>query len=226
MMQFIKQRGIWLATVVLVLTVTALLQISVSYTVAYGALQRVIPGAAQHSIVMVVLRFGLIGLMAYQWLLGYQRALFRCIILTNGFFTLSLLLQTYALARILSGITEHGVDELLVDVAMIAVMNILIFSIWYWIIDPPGVEEDQGSDEPWEFMFPQRGSNLPNYEAWIPRYADYLFLAFTTSFAFSPTDTLPLSKRAKMLMMLQATISVVTLTGIAGSAINILASHT
>ena len=44
------------------------------------------------------------------------------------------------------------------------------------------------------------------------------------SFAFSPTDTLPLTRRAKMLMLLQATISIITLTGIAGSAINILAS--
>ena len=58
---------------------------------------------------------------------------------------------------------------------------------------------------------------------WVPRYADYLFVAFTTSFAFSPTDTLPLTRRAKMLMQLQAAISVVTLTGVAGSAINILA---
>jgi uncharacterized membrane protein len=52
---------------------------------------------------------------------------------------------------------------------------------------------------------------------------DYLYVAFTTSVAFSPTDTLPLTRRAKVLMLLQATISLVTLTGIAGSAINILA---
>lgn len=54
--------------------------------------------------------------------------------------------------------------------------------------------------------------------------ATSLYLAFTTSFAFSSTDTLPLTRRAKMLMLLQATISIITLTGIAGSAINILAS--
>jgi hypothetical protein len=54
-------------------------------------------------------------------------------------------------------------------------------------------------------------------------YVDYLFIAFTTNFAFSPTDALPLTRTAKMLMMVQAAISVVTLTGIAGAAINILA---
>ena len=104
-----------------------------------------------------------------------------------------------------------------------AVSNILIFSIWYWIIDPPGVEGIAREDEPWDFLFPQRGSSLPHYESWVPRYADYLFVAFTTSFAFSPTDALPLTRRAKLLMLLQAAISVVTLTAIAGSAINILA---
>ena len=74
-------------------------------------------------------------------------------------------------------------------------------------------------DEPWDFLFPQRGADLPHYESWLPRYTDYLYLAFTTSFAFSPTDTLPLTRRAKLLMLLQSTISIITLTGIAASAI-------
>ena len=103
--------------------------------------------------------------------------------------------------------------------------NILIFSIWYWIIDPPGVVEGEDAHQPWAFLFPQRGSPLPCYESWVPHYVDYLFIAFTTSFAFSPTDTLPLAQTAKMLMMAQAAISVVTLTGIAGAAINILAGN-
>lgn len=60
-------------------------------------------------------------------------------------------------------------------------------------------------------------------QQWSPRYTDYLYLAFTASFAFSPTDTMPLTRRAKMLMLLQALISIVTITGIAGSAINIVA---
>lgn len=58
----------------------------------------------------------------------------------------------------------------------------------------------------------------------MPHYTDYLFVAFTTSFAFSPTDVMPLTRRAKLLMMLQASISIITLTGLAGTAINILAS--
>src|SRR6516162_3050348 len=109
------------------------------------------------------------------------------------------------------------------DIVLMGISNMLVFSIWYWIVDPPGVEGQQQPGKRWAFLFPQRASALPNFEGWQPRYADYLFLAFTTSFAFSPTDTLPLTRAAKMLMLLQATISIVTLTGIAGSAINILA---
>ena len=58
---------------------------------------------------------------------------------------------------------------------------------------------------------------------WVPRYGDYLFIAFTASFGFGPADAPPLTRRAKAIMLLQAVISVVTLTAIAGSAINILA---
>jgi uncharacterized membrane protein len=104
-----------------------------------------------------------------------------------------------------------------------AITNILIFSIWYWVINPPGIKDNQRAEAPWDFLFPQWGATILHYESWVPRSSDYLYLAFTTSFAFSPTDTMPLTRRAKLLMLLQAAISIITLTGIAGSAINILA---
>jgi len=77
-------------------------------------------------------------------------------------------------------------------------------------------------DTQWAFLFPQRDKSLPHYTSWVPRYADYLFIGFTTSFAFRPTDALPLTRTAKMLMLLQAAISVVIVTGIAAGAINAL----
>ena len=73
------------------------------------------------------------------------------------------------------------------------------------------------------FSFRNGRGVVPFYEDWLPRYSDYLFLAFTTSFAFSPTDTLPLTRRAKMTMLLQSTVSLITITGVAASAINLLA---
>ena len=105
----------------------------------------------------------------------------------------SSLLSCSATSRFLlsvpSGSNSRAAATLLADVALIAVSNILIFSIWYWIIDPPGVIEGEDVQQPWAFLFPQRGTVLPRHESWAPLCVDYLFIAFTTSFAFSPTDT-------------------------------------
>ena len=224
MNSFFRNRGSGLATVVLILFAISFAQGAISYAMTLGALDGLL--SSDESLVtaaLVVLRFAFVTVLVVLWALKLKHALFRSIILVNAFFTLALLGHTIALVGALFGSSSHAVRTLLLDVALMATSNILIFSIWYWIIDPPGVEEIVRTEEPWDFLFPRRASGLPHYESWAPRYPDYLFVAFTTSFAFSPTDTLPLSRRAKMLMLLQATISVVTLTAIAGSAINILA---
>ena len=226
MKSFLLDRGLSLAAVVLILFVASLAQASISYTIGFGelrSLQRddILPITTA----LVTLRFGLIAILVALWALKRKRTLFRGIVVVNALFTLALLGHANALLGVLFGSVAHAVDTLLLDVVLMAVSNILIFSIWYWIIDPPGVDESPRENEPWEFLFPQRGSGLPHYESWVPGYTDYLFIAFTTSFAFSPTDALPLTRRAKMLMLLQAAMSIVTLTGIAGSAINILAGR-
>lgn len=211
--------------VVLVLLAILLLQSEISYNTAYGALTGAIPALDRSELPAggLVLRV-LVGLLLIAlWLLKAKGPLFKVIIVVNVLLTFGLFLNLVSLIAVLFDLTPKIVRELLIDVVLMAVSNILIFSIWYWIIDPPGVEEDPRDNEPWEFLFPQRSGNLPHYELWMPRYSDYLFLAFTTSFAFSPTDTLPLTRRAKMAMLLQSTVSLVTLTGIAGSAINMLA---
>ncbi len=213
--------------VVLVLLAVVLMQGGISYSTTFGRLDAfiLIPGI-NHGLLpaaWLVLRFVAVLLMIGLWILNRKRDLFRTIVFVNTLLTLGVFINLTALTDVLFGISAKAISALLVDVLLMAVTNILIFSIWYWIIDPPGVEEDQREDAPWDFLFPQRGATLPNYEAWSPRYTDYLYLGFTTSFAFSPTDTLPLTRRAKMLMLLQSTISIITLTGIAGAAINILA---
>ena len=210
--------------VVLVLFIVSVAQAGISYTLGYGALSVLLPKDVSLQVTaLVALRFGAIALLVVLWVLNRKRALFRAIIVVNALFTVALLGHTHALVEVLFGFSPHAIDTLMLDVVLMAPSNILIFSIWYWIIDPPGVEENRRADAPWEFLFPQRGGSVPHYESWVPGYADYLFVAFTTSFAFSPTDALPLTRRAKMLMLLQAGISIVTLTGVAGSAINILA---
>lgn len=224
MMTFFRDRGVWLATVVLVMFAISLLQGAISYTLAFGPLWGLLPrDPSVLATVLLTLRSGLVAVIVLLWALKRKHALFLTVILANAAFTLALMVHTIALLAVLFGFASEALHGLILDVTLMSVANILIFSIWYWVVDPPGVEDIPRADEPWDFLFPQRGTSLPHYESWVPRYADYLFIAFTTSFAFTPTDTPPLTRRAKMLMLLQGAISVVTLTGIAGSAINILA---
>jgi hypothetical protein len=112
---------------------------------------------------------------------------------------------------------------LLRDAALIWLVNILTFSLWYWELDGggPGQRHHAGYHNP-DFGFPQAASETSASALWLPHYIDYLFLAFNTSTAFSPTDTLVLSVRAKLLMMTQALISLTVLAIIAARAINTL----
>jgi len=225
MTDFLRSRSPSLSMVVLVLLIIVIFQGSISYSTTFGAISHFIPGLEDSPAAggWLALRVVLIAVLLLLWLLTRKRHLFRAIIITNGLLTLGLCVNLSALLDALSRLSSQAVNPLIVDVVLMAVTNILIFSIWYWIIDPPGIDETQRDDAPWDFLFPQRGASLPHYESWVPRYTDYLYLAFTTSFTFGPADTLPLTRRAKMLMLLQATISIITLTAIASSAINILA---
>ena len=118
-----------------------------------------------------------------------------------------------------------GIDglQLLSSSIAVWVVNVLAFSMLYWQIDRGGPEAraNKAKKKP-DWLFPQEGAveNVP--AGWRPTFIDYLFLGFTTSTAFSPTDTLPLTSRAKILMMLQSTISLATIVVVASRAINIL----
>ena len=224
-MKFIHDRSASLSMVVLVLFVVGLFQGSISYSIAYGKLDSILSWM-NHGVLPVLaffVRGVLLLIILILWILNRKQPLFRVIILTNAIFTLGLLLNMFTLLDILRGVVYQKVESLLMDVVLLAIANILLFSIWYWILDPPGVDGSIRDNEPWDFLFPQRAQTIPNYENWLPRYTDYIYLAFTTSFAFSPTDTLPLTRRAKLFMLLQSAISIITLTAIAGAAINILA---
>jgi hypothetical protein len=224
-MKFIRNRSASLSMVVLVLFIIGFLQGSISYSISFGKLNNILPWMNQGMLPVLafLVRGSLLLMVLVLWILNRKQILFKVIILTNSVFTLGLLLNMATLLDILRGVVYQKVETLLLDVILLAIANILLFSIWYWLIDPPGVDGSVRDDEPWDFLFPQRSQAIPNYESWVPRYTDYIYLAFTTSFAFSPTDTLPLTRRAKMFMLLQSTISIVTLTAIAGAAINILA---
>lgn len=122
---------------------------------------------------------------------------------------------------------KEAPGELLRAAAALWVCNILVFATWYWRLDAggPHVRDYEKFHTDGAFLFPQM--TLPksfkaSNHGWRPGFVDYLFLAFNTSTAFSPTDVPVLSRWAKCLMMIQSCISLGTLAILAARAINIL----
>ena len=119
--------------------------------------------------------------------------------------------------------------ELLLSAALLWFTNILVFALWYWRLDaggPHGRDSRFGHPEG-AFLFPQMtlppiAKRMAGQHGWSPNFVDYLFLAFNTSTAFSPTDVPVLERWAKLLMMLQSLISLTVLALLAARAVNIL----
>jgi hypothetical protein len=114
--------------------------------------------------------------------------------------------------------------ELLRGAACLWVANILVFASWYWRLDAGGPNERdrRASHDDGAFLFPHMITPWDSDKNWRPGFVDYLFLAFNTSTAFSPTDVPVLSRWAKVMMMVQASISLVTVALLAARAVNIL----
>jgi hypothetical protein len=106
------------------------------------------------------------------------------------------------------------------------VSNVILFSLLYWQIDLGGPEArlHQNNHHHPDWLFPQAGLPEDMMPNWHPTFVDYLFLAFTTATAFSPTDTLPLTPRAKLLIMAESIVSLVNVAAVAARAINVLGS--
>lgn len=115
---------------------------------------------------------------------------------------------------------------LLKSATILWVTNILVFAMWYWRLDAggPHSRDVRGRHTAGAFFFPQMMDSAPieNPQAWRPRFVDYLFLAFNTSTAFSPTDTAVLSRWAKVLCMLQSLISLSIVAILASRAVGML----
>jgi hypothetical protein len=119
--------------------------------------------------------------------------------------------------------------ELLLSAASLWVTNILVFSLWYWRLDAGGPHQRDRSSgySDSAFLFPQMTMSEEALKAadqldWSPNFVDYLFLAFNTSTAFSPTDVPVLARWAKVLMMLQSLLSLLIIALLAARAVNIL----
>ena len=130
-----------------------------------------------------------------------------------------------ALALLIVALLDHKepAPVLLRSAAALWISNILVFASWYWRLDAggPNQRDLRGEHTEGAFLFPQMTLGDRDRD-WMPGFVDYLFLAFNTSTAFSPTDVPVLSRWAKGMMMVQSTISLTTLALLAARAVNIL----
>ncbi|HKX28663.1 MAG TPA: hypothetical protein VJ302_13270 [Blastocatellia bacterium] len=146
----------------------------------------------------------------------------------TGVLTLRLI---FSLVRLIEILLVHGenADSLLLSATLLWVTNILIFALWYWRLDAGGPHQRDRAPGHSEgaFLFPQmtmseEALKAAGQENWSPNFVDYLFLAFNTSTAFSPTDVPVLTRWAKLLMMLQSLLSLTIIALLAARAVNML----
>ena len=141
----------------------------------------------------------------------------------NGAITMAMI---GSLAFLIHGIPQHRdpPQTLLRAATALWFTNVLVFALWYWKLDAGGPLMREGRRGRLEssFLFPQMLGEDGGDPSWSPHFVDYLFLAFNTSTAFSPTDTAVLSRWAKAMMMLQSLISLTVVALLAARAVNIL----
>jgi len=139
--------------------------------------------------------------------------------------------MVWSLYLLIGALPSHkeAPQDLLRSAAAIWLANILVFASWYWRLDAggPRSRELRGVHTDGAFLFPQmtldqQAKREMGEQCWSPGFVDYLFLAFNTSTAFSPTDVPVLSRWAKLMMMVQSFISFTTVALLAARAVNIL----
>ncbi len=125
---------------------------------------------------------------------------------------------------LVSGQTELTGRQLIVSAVSIFLTNIILFGLFYWQLDGGGPGGRGTHRPPVDFLFPQMNTPEKVTEEidWQPTFFDYLYVSITNATAFSPTDALPLTHRAKFFMSIQGLVSLATVAIVAARAINIL----
>ncbi len=208
----------WYATVTVLLAVALYALLPPRYTVGPVWVAPVL-------VLIVLVPLLIMRFRSARW--GAQRtASIVLIAIVNFFNAASVVLLVY---YILTSRHMTGV-ELLTTGAQIWITNILVFALWYWELDAGGpyprslhaAREIPSAD----FLFPQMSALVGQTASipadWKAQFPDYLYLAFVTATAFSPADVMPLSPMAKMLMLVEALISLVTLSLVLARAVGVL----
>ena len=174
-----------------------------------------------------VLQLGLLGILIAQDRGRIDRrsaSLHRMMVALLVVMTTGTVLAVVVLAHdILVALKGVTATVLLGRGAAIWVENVIVFSLWYWQFDRGGpAERAAGAPIPPSFAFPENATPELAPVGWQPAYPDYLYLAYTNATAFSPTDTLPVRRWAKLTMMVQASLSLVIAILVIARAINVL----
>jgi hypothetical protein len=151
--------------------------------------------------------------------LGLRRtvslALLGIVSLANAFLLVSVV------ASLVRGDERSG-GQLLLKAVAVWGTNVVAFGLWFWAFDRGGpVRRLRPNPRPPDFQFPQMENPELAEPNWQPELVDYLYVSFTNSIAFSPTDSMPLSRRAKLLMLAESSISALTILLVAARAVNI-----
>lgn len=144
-------------------------------------------------------------------------ALIALISLANAFATAKLI------QGLVEGTTGDSASVLISRGASVYITNIIVFALWYWEWDRGGpVARSRALREFPDFLFPQMTQPELSPADWKPNFIDYFYVSFTNATAFSPTDTMPLSRWAKMLMLLQSAVALLTVAFVIARAVNVL----
>jgi uncharacterized membrane protein len=127
---------------------------------------------------------------------------------------------------LVNGAGSQDVAALLRAAVHMWAVNVLLFALWFWLLDGGGpITRQTCTPAERDFLFPQHTEPALAESGWRPEFLDYLYVSFTNAAAFSPTDTMPLSRWAKMLMLVESAISLTLAVMVVARAVNILGSR-
>ena len=156
---------------------------------------------------------------------GHRRWLRRLAIALVGLACAALASTVQLIVDLVQGTkVTSSASALLASGAVIWLGNVLVFSLFHWLLDSGGPLARYRGDHPYpDFAFTQHMSPELSPPGWRTQYADYLILALTTSTAFSPTDVMPMARWAKLTMSLQSLISLTVVGLVIARAVNVFA---
>jgi hypothetical protein len=124
--------------------------------------------------------------------------------------------------ELVHGSRKESAGALLLAGGSIWAVNVLIFALWYWELDRGGSADRRHAVRPYpDFLFPQMQQPDVAPPGWTPFFADYLHLSFTNAISFAASDVIPLTRWAKMMMMLQSAVSVAAIALVVARAVSI-----